>query len=116
MAGEVKLTKRQIEELRRADEIYYPCDFGVHVCGDKDGAAATFGNVEARNEEEARRAFAACKAEAECQGDEPHDFCVDLNLGRYNAHVDDFWMSHQMLERCLAAGRAALKSGGIDHE
>lgn len=107
-----KLTKAQIAELEWAARIYHPCDYGVHICGDKDGAAATFGNIPARNEKEARRAFAACKLEAECRGDEPHDFCVDLNLGPDNLHVEDFWLSHQMLDRCLMAGRDALAAHG----
>jgi hypothetical protein len=41
------------EMIRRAHELYHPCWCGIHVCGDKDGAAATFGNVPARSEADA---------------------------------------------------------------
>jgi hypothetical protein len=104
------MTPAQLEMIRHADEIYYPCAFGVHVCGSDDerNEAITIANIAARNADEARRVFAACKAEAEAAGDEPHDFVVDLNLGRHEAQVEDFWLSRQMLERCLAAGRTAL--------
>ncbi len=108
-----RMTKKQrrqwlAELVRHADEIYYPCRCGVHVCGDKDGEAATFGNIPARSEAEARAIFAACKAEAEAAPDEPTEFVVDLNLDLYNCHVEDFSITRQMLDRCLAAGRAAV--------
>lgn len=96
------------EMIRRADEMYHPCPCGVHVCGDKNGEAATFGNIPARSEAEARAVFAACKAEAEAAADEPTEFVVDLNLNRDTLHIEDFSITRQMLERCLAAGRAAL--------
>lgn len=98
------------EMIRRADELYHPCSCGIHICGDKDGEAATFGNVPARSEAEARAIFAACRAEAEAAPDEPTEFVVDLNIGRDNLHVEDFSITRQMLDRCLAAGRAAISS------
>jgi hypothetical protein len=95
------------EMIRRADELYHPCSFGIHVCGDKDGAAATFGNVPARNEIEARAMFEAAKAEAAVPDGEHYDLVVDLNLGDDNLHIEDFCITRQMLDRCLAAARRA---------
>lgn len=105
-----RMTRAQRDELRRALELYHPCACGIHVCGDKDGAAASFGNVPARSEAEARAVFAAAKAEAECLPGEEWGLVVDLNLSWDNLHVEDFGIMHQMLDRCLAAGRAALSS------
>lgn len=106
----VRRDARYWEMVRRAAELYYPCSCGVHVCGDKDGAAATFGNIPARDDAEARMIFEACKAEAEAGADEPTEFVVDLNL--YDTiHAEDFSITRQMLDRCLAAGRASLTSG-----
>lgn len=96
------------EIVRRANEIYYPCSYGIHVCGDKDGAAATFGNVPARDAEQARKIFEAAKAEAAVSDGEDWDMVVDLNLGEDNLHSEDFCIRRQMLDRCLAAGRAAI--------
>ena len=102
------LTETERSELiRRADELYHPCSFGIHVCGDKDGEAATVANVYAHNEAQARAIFEAAKAEAAGgeSGDE-FDLVVDLNLGPDNLHVEDFCIRRQMLDRCLSAARA----------
>lgn len=108
------LTTKQIAELKQAAEVYYPCACGIHVCGSNDALnqAITIANISTRTETEARMVFAACKAEAEARDGEPHDFVVDLNIGPYESHVEDFWISRQMLDRCIAAGRAALPNGG----
>lgn len=100
--------KERRELIRRADELYHPCSYGIHVCGDKNGAAATFGNVSARDERQARIIFEAAKAEAAVSNGEDFDMVVDLNLGEDNLHSEDFCIRRQMLDRCLAAARAAL--------
>lgn len=112
----VKRDARYWAMARRADELYHPVWCGVHVCGDKDGEAATFGNIPAASEAEARAIFAACKAEAEKAPDEPTDFVVDLNLNRDNMHVEDFSITRQMLARCLAAGRAQFPAAELERK
>ncbi|MDB5555464.1 MAG: hypothetical protein JWL86_5448 [Rhizobium sp.] len=102
--------KERREMIRRAEGLYYPCSFGIHVCGDKDGAAATLGNVRARDAQQARVIFEAAKAEAAVSKDEDWDMVVDLNLGEGNLHSEDFCIRRQMLDRCLAAARAALSA------
>lgn len=68
----------------------------------------TVANIRASSPSEARAIFAACKAEAANVGDEPQDYVVDLNIDRDNLHVEDFAMTRQMLDRCLAIGRAVV--------
>jgi hypothetical protein len=106
---QLKRDAKYWEMVRRAAELYHPCRCGIHVCGDKDGAAATFGNVPARDEAEARAMFEAAKAEAAVGPDEHYDLVVDLNLDLYNCHVEDFCITRQMLDRCLAAARAVAE-------
>lgn len=94
--------------IAEADRLYHPCWCGVHICGSSpDDAAMTVGQIAARDEAEARVIFAACKAEAESQADEPQDYVVDLNISRDNLHVEDFPLTRQMLQRCINAGRLA---------
>lgn len=95
------------EECLRADALYHPCWCGIHVCGSSpEEAAMTVANIPARSPEEARQIFMACRQEAEAAPGEPGDYVVDLNLDRNNLHVEDFWLTRQMLKRCLAVGVA----------
>lgn len=114
--SKLKKDKAYYAEIAKAMEQYYPCSCGVHICGiapDEQGFL-TIANIPAANGDEARRVWDACRAEAEAAEGDGRDFCVDLNIGPYIEHVDDFWLSRQMLERCLAAGRAALQEAGHD--
>lgn len=80
---------------------YQPCHLGIHVCGisrDEDNPI-TVANFPTRTAAEARRLFAAAKAECEAGGDEPGDFVIDLNVGLNEMQVEDFMMSRQMLDR-----------------
>ena len=106
----LRLTDAQWDDMR----VYQPCPTGIHFTGFETPAGRdeerlrTLAKVDASDSDAALLAWDALRDGYEKSGQEPEDVMVDLFSE--GSLIDTFWITRQMLDRCVAAGRAALGS------